>query len=123
MRCSFYIWLSFVLLYYKTMNTQSFKERVYALTKQIPKGKVATYGQLAALAGSPGGARAIGMCMRTNPFAPVVPCHRVVAADGKLVGYSAGEGVSTKKQMLLAEGVQFNGDKVDLRSSQWTPQP
>lgn len=99
----------------------TFKEKVYEFTSKIPKGKVVTYGQLAALVGSPRAARAIGMCMRTNPNAPVVPCHRVVAADGSLVGYSAGEGVKTKKQMLLAEGVIFNGDKVDLHHSQWHP--
>ncbi len=99
----------------------SFKERVYTITKQIPAGKVATYGQLAALVGSPRAARAIGMCMRTNPFAPIVPCHRVVAADGKLTGYSAKEGVKTKRQMLLAEGVSFIGDKVDLTISRWKP--
>ena len=98
---------------------QSFKEKIYSLTKQIPRGKVATYGQLAKLAGSPGAARAVGMCMKTNPNAPIVPCHRVVAADGSLTGYSAGEGVSTKKEMLLKEGVMFRGDKVDLQKSQW----
>lgn len=100
----------------------TFKDHVYQLTKKIPKGKVVTYGQLAALAGSPRGARAIGMCMRTNPYAPIVPCHRVVASDGSLTGYSAGEGVSTKKQMLLAEGVVFKGDKVDLSASRWQPE-
>ncbi|MBW7944209.1 MGMT family protein [Patescibacteria group bacterium] len=99
----------------------TFKEKVYEFTSKIPKGKVVTYGQLAALVGSPRAARAIGMCMRTNPYAPVVPCHRVVASDGSLVGYSAGEGIKTKKQMLLAEGVIFSGDKVDLHHSQWHP--
>jgi methylated-DNA-protein-cysteine methyltransferase-like protein len=97
----------------------TFKEHVYELTKQIPKGKVVTYGQLARLAGSPKAARAIGMCMRTNPNAPHTPCHRVVASDGKLTGYSGGNGISTKKEMLLAEGVFFVGDVVDLHRSQW----
>jgi len=107
----------------KNKNTfpQSFKEKVYALTRQIPKGKVATYGQLAELAGSPGAARAVGMCMKTNPFAPVVPCHRVLASDGRLTGYSAGEGVTTKRQMLLKEGVRFLGDRVNLKVSRWQP--
>jgi methylated-DNA-[protein]-cysteine S-methyltransferase len=98
-----------------------FRDMVYTLTKQIPKGKVATYQQLASLAGSPGAARAVGMCMKENPNAPVVPCHRVVASNGKLTGYSAGEGISTKKQMLIKEGVSFTGDKVDLSTSQWHP--
>ena len=102
-------------------HTTSFRETIYQLTKQIPKGKVATYGQLAAMAGNPGAARAVGMCMSTNPNAPIVPCHRVVAANGKLTGYSAGEGVKTKKQMLLREGVKFIGDRADLLTSQWHP--
>lgn len=103
------------------MLSKSFKENVYEFTKLIPKGKVVTYGQLAALAGSPKAARAVGMCMRTNPNAPHTPCHRVVGSDGSLTGYSAGEGISTKKIMLLQEGVLFNGEKVDLRSSRWNP--
>ncbi len=98
---------------------QTFREKIYELARQIPKGKVATYGQLAELAGSPGAARAVGMCMKTNPDAPKTPCHRVVASNGKLTGYSAGEGVKTKKQMLLDEGVKFTGDKVNLVASQW----
>jgi len=100
------------------MNTP-FTEKVYALTRTIPRGKVATYGQLAALAGSPGAARAVGGVMRTNPDIPKTPCHRVVAADGSLTGYSAGHGVSTKKKMLLDEGVAFKGTKVDLSKSLW----
>ncbi|HZE86845.1 MAG TPA: MGMT family protein [Methylomirabilota bacterium] len=96
-----------------------FRQKIYQLAKQIPKGKVATYGQLAELAGSPGAARAVGMCMKTNPDAPRIPCHRVVASDGKLVGYSAGEGVKTKKQMLIDEGIKFVGDKVNLKLSKW----
>ncbi len=100
----------------------SFRDKIYNLARQIPKGKVATYGQLAELAGSPGAARAVGMCMKTNPDAPYTPCHRVVASNGKLTGYSAGEGIKTKKQMLLDEGVKFTGDKVNLVASQWKTQ-
>lgn len=97
----------------------SFKEKVYVLTRQIPKGKVATYGQIAAMAGNPKAARAVGMCMRTNPDAPQTPCHRVVASDGRLTGYSAGAGLFTKRELLLAEGVEFIGDRVNLKTSQW----
>lgn len=99
----------------------SFSDKIYKLTRQIPAGKVATYGQLAELAGSPGAARAVGMCMKTNENAPHTPCHRVVASNGKLTGYSAGEGVKTKRQMLLDEGVKFTGDRVNLVASQWRP--
>lgn len=97
----------------------SFRSSVYEILRLVPAGKVVTYGQLAAMAGSPKAARAVGMCMRTNPDAPHTPCHRVVASDGALHGYSAGEGIITKKLMLLEEGVIFKGDKVDLRASQW----
>lgn len=98
----------------------AFTEKVYALARSIPKGKVATYGQLAALAGNPRAARAVGAAMRTNPDIPATPCHRVVASDGSLTGYSAGQGISTKRKMLLDEGVSFKGTKVDLAASQWS---
>lgn len=97
----------------------TFTEKIYELARKIPKGKVATYGQLAKLAGKPGAARAVGAAMRTNPDIPKTPCHRVVAADGSLTGYSAGTGIPTKKKMLEAEGVKFKGTKVDLKLSQW----
>jgi O-6-methylguanine DNA methyltransferase len=97
----------------------AFKNEVYRLCRAIPAGRVATYGQLAAIAGRPRAARAVGTFMRLNPNAPHTPCHRVVASDGRLTGYSAGQGVSTKRQMLEKEGVLFVGDKVDLLSSQW----
>lgn len=96
-----------------------FTDKVYKIVANIPKGKVMTYGQVAKAAGSPHAARAVGMAMRNNPNAPIVPCHRVVASDGRLTGYSAGEGVKTKKEMLIHEGVQFIGDRVNLKESQY----
>jgi O-6-methylguanine DNA methyltransferase len=102
------------------MTNSIFKTKIYELTKLIPRGKVATYGQLAALAGHPHSARAVGVFMKTNPNAPQTPCHRVVASDGGLTGYSAG-GLSVKKSMLLKEGVKFKGTKVDLNFSLWHP--
>jgi O-6-methylguanine DNA methyltransferase len=99
--------------------SQSFRNQIYTLACLIPRGKVATYGQLARIANHPKAARAVGMFMKTNPFAPVVPCHRVVASDGSLCGYSAGLGIVTKKKMLISEGVKFNGNKVNLSKSLW----
>lgn len=96
-----------------------FKDKIYKLTRLIPKGKVATYGQLAKLAGKSKGARVVGMYMRTNPDAPHTPCHRVVASDGNLTGYSGKGGVLGKKRMLLSEGVSFNGNRIDLSRYQW----
>lgn len=98
---------------------EPFKEKVYRITRQIPKGKVATYGQIARLAGHPKAARAVGAFMRTNPYAPEVPCHRVVAKDGSLTGFSMGKGISTKNSMLKNEGVFFTGKKVDMKKSLW----
>lgn len=59
--------------------------------------------------------------MKTNPDVPKTPCHRVVASDGKLTGYSGHGGIAGKKKMLLSEGVKFKGIRVDLSSSQWHP--
>eukprot|EP00882_Tetradesmus_deserticola_P008570 GHRQ01009038.1.p1 GENE.GHRQ01009038.1~~GHRQ01009038.1.p1 ORF type:complete len:149 (+),score=51.24 GHRQ01009038.1:283-729(+) len=93
----------------------AYEQRVYAMCQAIPKGKVSTYGQMAkALSSS---ARAVGQAMRRNPFAPAVPCHRVVAADLDLGGFSGSWGVSCssvqrKKAMLEQEGVKFLGDKI-----------
>ena len=97
----------------------AFTEQIYQLARRIPEGKVATYGQLALLAGNPRAARAVGTAMRCNPDIPKTPCHRVVASDGSLTGYSAGQGVATKRKMLMEEGVAFKGQKVDLSRSQW----
>ena len=106
----------------KTKNNQkliSFKTNVYKICRSIPKGKVATYGQLAKLAGKPKSARAVGTFMKNNPDAPLVPCHRVVASDGKLTGYSGIGGITQKKKMLLDEGVCFRNNRVDLSVSKW----
>ncbi len=98
----------------------SFTEKVYAVVKKIPKGKVATYGQIARLAGSPRAARAVGMCMKHNPYAPVVPCHRVVAQNGALTGYSGKGGIQGKQKLLQAEGVCFlKNNKIDMKQSDW----
>ncbi len=94
-----------------------FKNKVYAILRTVPKGKVVTYGQLAKLAGNPKAARAVGMLMAKNPDAPKTPCHRVVAADGSLHGYSGGDGITTKRKLLTDEGVFFKGDNVDLEKS------
>lgn len=97
-----------------------FKEKIYSLTRSIPQGKVATYKQLATLAGKPKAARAVGGFMKNNPDAPHTPCHRVVASEGSLAGYSMGEGIKTKKKMLEEEGVVFIKNKVDLKKSLWS---
>jgi len=84
----------------------SFGRRVVKHCRKIPLGETLTYGQLAAKAGSPGAARAVGSVMSANRFPLVVPCHRVVAADGRLGGFSAPQGVDLKRRMLRAEAEQ-----------------
>ncbi len=97
----------------------SFADTVYRIASAIPEGRVATYGQLARLAGNANAARAVGMLMSKNKDRALVPCHRVVAASGELTGYAFGKGTSTKKNILKREGVQFVGEKVDLVRSGW----
>lgn len=78
-----------------------FTQKVLEIVKQIPAGKTATYGQVAAMAGNPKAARAVGMIMSKN-FNPEVPCHRVIRADGNLGGYNRG-GITKKEQLLREE--------------------
>lgn len=81
-----------------------FDRRVYEVARTIPPGTTLTYGQIAARIGEPGAARAVGRALGHNPFAPVVPCHRVLSADGKMHGFSATGGVVTKLRLLTIEG-------------------
>ncbi len=80
-----------------------FQRRIYELARALAPGDTVTYGELAARAGSPGAARAVGQAMARNPFGIVVPCHRVVAAGGRSGGFSASGGVGTKLRMLAIE--------------------
>jgi methylated-DNA-[protein]-cysteine S-methyltransferase len=86
-----------------------FHRRVYAVARTIPPGTTLSYGEIAARLGAPGSARAVGQALGRNPFAIVVPCHRVLAAGGKLGGFSANGGITTKLRMLSIEGAQANG--------------
>src|SRR5579862_7358135 len=95
----------------KIQPGMSFYERVWAITSQIPKSKVASYGDLAKALKS--GPRAVGQALNRNPYAPGVPCHRVVGADGKLTGFAGG--LVKKKKLLLSEGITFSGEKVNMR--------
>ena len=82
-----------------------FYQAVWKACAEIPRGQVRTYGWVAKRIGKPRSARAVGMALGKNPFAPAVPCHRVVGADGRLTGYSGPGGVASKRRMLKAEGV------------------
>lgn len=98
----------------------AFKARVYEIVRRIPAGKVATYADVAVMAGSPRAARAVGQAMSQNPDSTDVPCHRVVGSDGSLHGYAFG-GVAAKQARLEREGVAVKGKKVDLAVSRWRP--
>jgi methylated-DNA-[protein]-cysteine S-methyltransferase len=84
-------------------RAEPFDRRVYALAREIPPGETRTYGELARRLGEPD-ARAVGASLARNPVPLVVPCHRVVAADGGLRGFSAPGGVATKRRLLEIEG-------------------
>lgn len=101
------------------MKTKSFTERVYEFVSRIPKGKVATYGQIARLAGNAKASRAVGMAMRNNKDTGKVPCHRVVGSTGALTGYAYGNGIRTKREKLKKEGVEFKEQRVNLTESLW----
>ena len=83
-----------------------FHRRVYELALQIPRGQTMTYGEIANRLGEAGSARAVGQALGANPFAPVVPCHRVLAAGAKLGGFSAQGGLGTKLRILAIEGAR-----------------
>ena len=104
----------------KNAKVTPFAARVYAVIEQIPPGRVATYGEVARALGC-GSARAVGQALRRNPFAPQVPCHRVVAGDGRLGGYHgavAGGPIEEKQKRLRDEGVVWcSAERVDLRRS------
>lgn len=82
----------------------AFYQAVWRACADIPKGQVRTYGWIARRIGKPKAARAVGQALGKNPFSPVVPCHRVVGADGRLTGFSAAGGIAAKRRLLLKEG-------------------
>lgn len=115
------------------MSGTGFNQRVYEVVKRIPRGCVATYGQVAALAGAPRNARFVGFALHANPEPGVIPCHRVVFRDGSLAPGFAFGGSDEQRRLLEDEGVCFippdtrgdasnagaDGWKVDLSHCQW----
>lgn len=87
----------------------SFRCKVLNALRELAYGEICSYGQLAELCGSPHAARAVGGALASNPIPVIIPCHRVVAADGRLTGYSAPGGETTKRVLLMMEGVEFKG--------------
>ena len=95
-----------------------FADKVYGLCKKIPKGRVSTYGAIAIkLKSSP---RAVGQALRCNPYAPKVPCHRVISSSGKIGGFMGKNNVNSKEvkrkiSLLKKEKVFINNDSVNLK--------
>ncbi len=99
----------------KTLN-----EKIYNIVEQIPKGFVATYGQIAALAGNPRASRAVGFALHRNPRPGVIPCHRVVFKNGSICTGFAFGGPDVQRELLLQEGVIFlNDTHVDMEKCAW----
>jgi len=92
----------------------AFANKVYKLTKQIPKGKISTYKAIAEPLNTKA-YQAVGQALRNNPYAPIVPCHRVISSNGTMGGFNgktSGKEIQTKKQLLKKEGISFKGNKV-----------
>lgn len=99
---------------------QNFFERVYEFVERVPLGKVTTYGDVARGIGAPRCARQVGWALHCNPRQGVIPCHRVVFADGSLTSGFAFGGIEIQKAMLIAEGVEVSQDyKINLKKFRW----
>jgi len=90
----------------------NFNEKVWALTTRIPAGQVRTYAWVARELGSKG-YRAVGNALNRNPYAPAVPCHRVVGSNGSLTGFAGG--LDKKRELLVGEGVAMRNNRVVLK--------
>ena len=87
----------------KSPNLTKFQKKVLLATLDIPRGEVRSYAWVARKAGLPRSQRAVGQVMSINPYAPQVPCHRVIASDGSIGGYSGG--LAKKRKLLKSEGI------------------
>ena len=103
----------------------NFFDRVYEAVRRIPRGKVATYGQIAALCASPRSSRAVGYALHVNPMPDVIPCHRVVDRTGRLAPAFAFGGQVVQRGLLEGEGVEVTEQDgllyVDLVKYLWQP--
>ncbi|MHA1232420.1 MAG: MGMT family protein [Candidatus Helarchaeota archaeon] len=89
-----------------------FEKKVYEITRRIPEGKVATYGQIARIIGSPRSARAVGNALNKNPYPIIIPCHRVVKANGEVGGFA--KGTEEKIKLLEKENIKIINNRIDL---------
>jgi methylated-DNA-protein-cysteine methyltransferase-like protein len=102
------------------MRDLAFENAVYAIVTRIPRGKVATYGQIAAILGNPRAARRVGLAMRYAPDDQTLACHRVVNSSGRMAPGDIFGGAAVQRQRLLDEGVIFKENGcIDLARSRW----
>lgn len=95
---------------------------IYDAVRRIPRGKVASYGQIAALAGNPRWSRVVGYALHVNPDPSDVPCYRVVTKDGRLSEAFAFGGINVQRELLERDGVEFDGDgRVMMEKYRWRP--
>ena len=97
--------------------TATLQKRIHALVRRVPKGHVVTYGQVAALVGTPRAARAVGQAMRVCPAS--VPWHRVVNSQGAVSRRGDGSGALSQRLLLEGEGIRFARGRIDLRRYGW----
>ena len=95
----------------KLSPAMTFNQKVWALTARIPKGKVTTYAEIARALDTKA-YRAVGNALNKNPYAPTVPCHRVVGSTGALTGFAGG--LAKKKALLIQEGIELKNDRVEV---------
>ncbi|MGN0543461.1 MAG: MGMT family protein [Acutalibacteraceae bacterium] len=95
-------------------------EKIYSVVKKIPKGRVASYGTVAALAGNPRWSRVVGYALHVNPEPGIIPCHRVVTRNGEVSKAFAFGGENMQRQLLSEEGIEFLDDgRVDMARFAW----
>ena len=98
-------------------------ELIYEVVRQIPRGSVASYGQIAALAGNPRWSRVVGYALHVNPDPDGIPCYRVVTKDGKLSEAFAFGGITVQRELLERDGVEFDSEgRVIMEKYRWRPQ-
>ena len=88
-----------------TFKATKFQLKVWKYLKKIPKGQIRTYSDVAKAINKPKSVRAVANAIGKNPYAPKIPCHRVIRSDGSLGGYSGKGGINTKRKLLKSEGI------------------
>ena len=101
------------------MQTKNTFQQIYEIVCMIPRGKVATYGQIAMLLGNPRMSRVVGYALHVNPDPDNIPCYRVVNKQGEVSSAFAFGGSNRQRELLENEGIEFIGEKVDMEKFLW----